>query len=248
MATARRITRPSEFTREQIMKAAERLFAESGYDGTSIRAIVAKAKVNQAAINYHFEGKDGLYREVLREAFRGLTEHQLSHAEELKMMSREEALSQFIRRQLQPLVGRDEYSRHMRIFNWETVQPTAVFRSLIAEEAAPFLGLAADLVRRFLPDADQRTVTIAAVWLLGQCSVFLRNREQLAAPPVGLVLDEPAVEWLSTTISHWLVAGLDRAADPTTKVADTAADRPEPRSSHSVGSKPLIRKRSAWRA
>ena len=135
-------------------------------------------------------------------------------------MSREEALSQFIRRQLQPLLGRDEYSRHMRILNWETVQPTAVFRSLIAEESAPFLGLAADLIRRFLPDANQRTVTIGAVWLLGQCGVFLRNREQLAEAPVGLVLDEPAVEWLSTTISHWLVAGLDRAADPAAKAAD----------------------------
>jgi AcrR family transcriptional regulator len=190
------------------MKAAERLFAEAGYDGTSIRAIVAKAKVNQAAINYHFEGKDGLYREVLRVAFRALTENQLEHAQELKSMSREEALMQFVRRQLQPLLGRDEYSRHMRIFNWETVQPTAVFRSLIAEEAAPFLGLAADLVRRFMPDADQRTLTVAAVWLLGQCSVFLRNREQLAEPPVGLVLDEAAVEWLVLTISHWVVAGL----------------------------------------
>jgi AcrR family transcriptional regulator len=202
------MTRPSEVTRERIMKAAERLFAESGYDGTSIRAIVAKAKVNQAAINYHFDGKDGLYREVLRTAFRGLTEHQLSHGEELKLMSREKALSQFIRRQLQPLLGRDEYSRHMRIFNWETVQPTAVFRSLVAEEAAPFLGLAGELVHRFLPDADQRTLTVAAVWLLGQCSVFVRNREQLAQPPVGLVLDEAAVEWLSATISRWIVAGL----------------------------------------
>ena len=125
----------------------------------------------------------------------------------------------------------------MRIFNWETVRPTAVFRSLVAEEAAPFMGLAADLVRRFLPDADPRTVTVASIWLIGQCGVFLRNRDQLAQAPIGLVLDEPAVEWLSTTISHWLVAGLDRAADPATKVADTAADRPEPRSSHSVGSK-----------
>jgi TetR/AcrR family transcriptional regulator, regulator of cefoperazone and chloramphenicol sensitivity len=202
------MTRPSEVTRERIMKAAERLFAESGYDGTSIRAIVAKAKVNQAAINYHFEGKDGLYREVLRLAFRALTEHQLEHAEELKSMSREEALSQFVRRQLQPLLGRDEYSRHMRIFNWETVQPTTVFRDLVAEEAAPFVGLAADLVRRFMPEADQRTVTVAAVWLLGQCSVFVRNREQLAQPPVSLVLDEAAVEWLSATISHWVVSGL----------------------------------------
>jgi hypothetical protein len=163
---------------------------------------------------------------VLREAFRGLTEQQLSHGEELKMMSREKALSQFIRRQLQPLLGRDEYSRHMRIFNWETVQPTTVFRSLIAEEATPFLGLAADLVRRFLPDSDQRTITIAAVWLLGQCSVFLRNREQLAEPPVRLALEESAADWLSTTISHWLLAGLDRAADPATKAADTASRGP----------------------
>jgi AcrR family transcriptional regulator len=213
------MTRPSEFTRERIMKAAERLFAESGYDNTSIRAIVAKAKVNQAAINYHFDGKDGLYREVLREAFRGLTEHQLTHAEELKSMPRDEAIAEFIRRQLQPLLGRDEYSRHMRIFNWETVQPTAVFRSLVAEEAAPFFGLAADLVRRFLPDADQRTLVVAAVWLLGQCSVFVRNREQLAQPPVGLVLDESAVDWLSGTISHWIVVGLDSAS------RDQAAER-----------------------
>jgi TetR/AcrR family transcriptional regulator, regulator of cefoperazone and chloramphenicol sensitivity len=190
------------------MRAAERLFAESGYDGTSIRAIVAKAKVNQAAINYHFDGKEGLYREVLRVAFRALTEHQLEHAEELRSMSREEALSQFVRRQLQPLLGRDEYSRHMRIFNWEAVQPTTVFRDLVAEEAAPFVGLAADLVRRFMPEAEQRTVTVAAVWLLGQCSVFVRNREQLAQPPVGLVLDEAAVEWLAATISHWVVSGI----------------------------------------
>ena len=202
------MTRPSEITRERIIKAAERLFAERGYDGTSIRAIVAKAKVNQAAINYHFDGKDGLYREVLRSAFRALTENQLSHAAEVKAMSREEALGEFIGRQLQPMMGRDEYSRHMRIFNWETLRPTAVFRSLLSEEAAPFMGLAADLVGRFLPEADQRTRMVAAIWLLGQCSVFLRNREQLAEPPIGLVLDEAAIGWLAKTITGWVTAGL----------------------------------------
>ena len=119
------MTRPSEVTRDRIMKAAERLFAERGYDGTSIRAIVAKARVNQAAINYHFDGKDGLYREVLRAAFRGMTEDQLAHAEDVKTLSREAALDAFIRRQLRPLLARDEFSRHMRIFNWETVRPTA---------------------------------------------------------------------------------------------------------------------------
>jgi len=206
------MTRPSEVTRERILKAAERLFAERGYDGASIRAIVAKARVNQAAINYHFDGKDGLYREVLRGAFRALTEQQLGHAREMKVMSREEAVAEFIGRQLHPLMARDEYSRHTRLFNWETVRPTAVFRSLVSEEAAPFMGLAGDLVRRFMPDADQRTVTVAAIWLIGQCGVFLRNREQLAEPPMGLVLDETTVEWLAGMISRWVVEGLGKHA------------------------------------
>jgi AcrR family transcriptional regulator len=202
------MTRPSEVTRDRIMKAAERLFAERGYDGTSIRAIVAKARVNQAAINYHFDGKDGLYREVLRAAFRGMTEDQLGHAQDIKTMSREEALGAFIRRQLRPLMARDESSRHMRIFNWETVRPTAVFRSMLSEEAAPFMGLAADLVRRFMPDADRRTLTVASIWLIGQCGVFLRNRDRLSEPPIGLEIDDAMVEWLAQSVSRWVVAGL----------------------------------------
>jgi AcrR family transcriptional regulator len=202
------MTRPSEVTRDRIMKAAERLFAERGYDGTSIRAIVARARVNQAAINYHFDGKDGLYREVLRAAFRGMTENQLSHAAEVSSMSREQALSEFVRRQLHPLLARDEAARHMRIFNWETVRPTPVFRKLLSEEAAPFMGMATDLIRRFLPDADHRSLVVAAIWLLGQCSVFVRNREQLTGPPVELSFDEPSVDWLAQLISRWSIGGL----------------------------------------
>jgi TetR/AcrR family transcriptional regulator, regulator of cefoperazone and chloramphenicol sensitivity len=206
------MTRPSEVTRDRIMKAAERLFAEKGYDATSIRAIVAKARVNQAAINYHFAGKDGLYREVLRAAFRGMTEDQMSHAADVKTLSREAALDAFIHRQLRPLLARDESSRHMRIFNWETVRPTPVFRSLVAEEASPFLAMAADLVRRFMPDADRKTLTVAAIWLIGQCSVFVRNRDRLAEPPIGLALDDAMVEWLAHSISRWVLAGLGGAA------------------------------------
>lgn len=206
------MTRPSEITRERLLNAAERLFADRGYEATSVRAIVAKARVNQAAINYHFAGKEGLYREVLRIAFRALTEHQLGHAEEAKAMSREKALCEFVRHQLRPLLARDDLSRHIRIFNWEAVRPTAVFRKLVSEEAVPFMGLAIDLVRRFMPKADQPTLTVAAIWLIGQCSVFVRNREQLAAPPASLVLDETAVERLAGLVSRWAVAGLAQPA------------------------------------
>jgi AcrR family transcriptional regulator len=193
------MTRPSDITRERILKAAQSLFAGRGYRDTSVRAVVAKARVNQSAINYHFGSKDGLYREVLRAAIRALTEHQLAHAEEMKGMSRENALVEFVKYQLRPLAARDQISRHYRLFNWEAVQPTT------------FLGFAVDLMRRFMPNADRRTLTMAAIWLVGQCTIFVRNREQLANPPVSLDLDEAAAERLTNLVSAWALSGLAHA-------------------------------------
>ena len=200
--------RPSEITRDRILKTAVKLFAERGYEATSIRTLAAKAHVNQAAINYHFKTKDGLYREVLRDAIHALTEDQLSHAQETQAMPREHALGEFVRQQLRPLSARDDVTRYIHILNWEAVQPTEVYRKLVSEEAAPFLGFAVDLMRRFMPEADQSTLTMAAVWLVGQCTVFIRFREQLAMPPISLKLNEPAVDRLSALISGWALAGL----------------------------------------
>ena len=181
--------------------------AEGALPLASLRR-AAKARVNQAAINYHFKTKDGLYREVLRDAIHALTEHQLSHAQETQAMPRERALGEFVRQQLRPLSARDDVTRYIHILNWEAVRPTAVYRKLVSEEAAPFLGFAVDLMRRFMPDADRPTLIMAAIWLVGQCNVFIRHREQLAMPPVSLNLDEPGVDRLSALISAWALAGL----------------------------------------
>lgn len=56
----------SERTRERILRAAERLFAEHGYDGVSVRDIGAAAKVQIALISYYFKNKEGLYRAVFQ--------------------------------------------------------------------------------------------------------------------------------------------------------------------------------------
>ena len=52
-------------TTERILDAAERLFADHGFEGTSIRDIVDSAKVNLAAIHYHFRSKEALLEAVL---------------------------------------------------------------------------------------------------------------------------------------------------------------------------------------
>ncbi|MGE8206300.1 forespore capture DNA-binding protein RefZ [Heyndrickxia sp. NPDC080065] len=52
-------------TKETIIEAAISLFNIQGYDGTSIRDIAKKAKVNPANISYYFEGKQGLLEKCL---------------------------------------------------------------------------------------------------------------------------------------------------------------------------------------
>lgn len=63
---ARNLTsmRDSLQTRERILNAAEALFAESGFERSSMRKLTAAAGVNLAAINYHFGSKNALIKAV----------------------------------------------------------------------------------------------------------------------------------------------------------------------------------------
>ena len=60
----------ADSTRERILKAAERIYAASGFHGMSLRDVTVLAGVNLAAVNYHFGSKDKL---ILALADRRLT-------------------------------------------------------------------------------------------------------------------------------------------------------------------------------
>jgi AcrR family transcriptional regulator len=65
--TQRRPGRPGgEESRARLLEAAGQLFADRGFDGVSVRQVARRAKVNAAAVNYHFGGKGGLYHAVLK--------------------------------------------------------------------------------------------------------------------------------------------------------------------------------------
>jgi AcrR family transcriptional regulator len=99
--------------------------------------LAAKARVNQAAISYHFKSKDELYREVVREAIHASLSTSLPRAA-TQAMPRERALGEFIRQQLRPLSAHDDVTRYIHILNWEAVRPTTMYRKLVSEEAAHF--------------------------------------------------------------------------------------------------------------
>jgi AcrR family transcriptional regulator len=64
--------RPSveEERREQLIAAAARVIARSGYDAATVRDVAREAGVSTGVIAYYFEGKDDLFAHVLRSASR----------------------------------------------------------------------------------------------------------------------------------------------------------------------------------
>jgi AcrR family transcriptional regulator len=57
----------TEDTRERLIRAAARLFAEKGYEGTSVKELAQEAGVNVSLVSYHFGGKEGLFKTCLEQ-------------------------------------------------------------------------------------------------------------------------------------------------------------------------------------
>src|ERR1700730_5796797 len=156
----------TEITRQALLDHATDVFAENGFDRASVREITRRADVNQAAINYHFGGKEALYREVLRLAVAALNDASLLNDDAIGRVTRDEAVRLFVRQQAMPLLKHGEMSHYLRIFAWETLAPTSVWREFIASEKLPILDQAEKIVRRFLPaTATRAKITIATIWL-----------------------------------------------------------------------------------
>jgi AcrR family transcriptional regulator len=68
-------------SRERILDAAERLYAERGLRATSLREIAAAAKANTGSIYFHFKTKAELTREVFRRRLAPLDAERMARLE-----------------------------------------------------------------------------------------------------------------------------------------------------------------------
>ena len=75
---------PQTSTKERILDAAEQLFAKSGIEATSLRAITAEAGVNLAAVNYHFQSKEVLVRAVFARRIEPMNQRRLKMLDALE--------------------------------------------------------------------------------------------------------------------------------------------------------------------
>jgi hypothetical protein len=106
------------------------------------------------------------------------------------------------------------------MFAWESAHPSKVFRKFVATNTTSYLSAVVDLVRRFLPpNTQERAALCAAICLIGQCDVFVRNRDLFAQDPFRMTLDEPFVDELADLITRFAIGGLPYADDARLKSA-----------------------------
>ncbi len=201
--------KPTEFTRQSLLDHATNVFAERGFEGASVREITRRADANPAAIAYHFGGKGPLYLEVLRLAVSALSDAALLDEQIVERVSREEAVRLFIRQQVTPLLKHGQISRYLKIFAWETLAPTPLYREFIASEKLPVMDLADKIVRKFLPAAASRAeITVATIWLSQQVAPYVRHFDTMSKPPLNLKLDRGFIEQLAGDLAEMAIAGL----------------------------------------
>jgi TetR/AcrR family transcriptional regulator, regulator of cefoperazone and chloramphenicol sensitivity len=127
---------PEAATRQRILDAALDLFGERGLTGTTVRDIAGRAKVNVAAISYHFGGKDELYRAVAQAVIGSMearVRHRIGPLPMNPPKSSEAALSalqDFAETIVDVIVGPPEMRRVARFIIREQMQPTAAFEIL----------------------------------------------------------------------------------------------------------------------
>jgi len=143
-------------TKEQILIVAERLFAERGFAGATLRNVVSEAGVNLAAVHYHFGSKEELFRAVVQRFARPVVEQELKLLSELEAKagrpSVEEILTAMVKPSLEILSQDDDrHSIRAQFMGRCRTEPEPI-QSIAYDEFAPASKAFLDTLQQVLPE------------------------------------------------------------------------------------------------
>jgi AcrR family transcriptional regulator len=172
-------TPKSERTKERILRVAERLFAEHGYDGVSMRALAGAAGVQLALLSYYFRNKLGIYRAVFERRINPISEQRRAALREVMERadpppSIEEVLDALARPwvELRSQRGGEDYSR---LIAREVGDPQEGRRGIVEEMLDPIAAEFIKAMEEVLPGHPRAQVHWAYHFFIGALLLILAN-------------------------------------------------------------------------
>jgi len=205
---AKRPRRPaiSDPTREKLINAAGRIFADRGYRSTTIREICVAAGENVAAVNYHFGDKLGLYTEVVQQSVHAAGIEAIRSALD-QHSAPEEILRAVIRARMRGICRGDRPDWHFRILAHELAQPTPALEQLINNVGRPIFNRLLLLIGSMidLPSTDDKT-RLCAVSVMGQILAYAFAQPLLAGVWPDLKMTPSQIDRIADHIGDFSLA------------------------------------------
>ena len=163
-------------TKERILEAAGEIFGTKGFKDATIRTIARDAKVNIAAINYHFRDKEGLYGAVLEEVFHlGFTRFP-ANMDLAANADPQQRLKAFIRAmfyRLQSKEGWGGIGGRGRLIARELLDPSPAFEAVLDRYIKPHKDLLAVIIIDIMgTDPGPEKFMPCAISIIGQCIYY----------------------------------------------------------------------------
>lgn len=190
-------------TKAALLDAAGELFAASGFDGASVRAIAERAGTNVASVNYHFGSKENLYAEVLRRvvfAVRGADVEEFLQPPE-RIATPEGAatvIREMVRARFASYFSHSNPPWYRRLLMRSLIEPSTVLQDLVRQVFAPEHAALSRVLRGVNPALTEEQVSLFAFTMTGQIAFF-----GFAEMPILVILGK----------EHYDDAFLDAAAD-----------------------------------
>lgn len=172
--------------KQHIINAAVELFAEKGFEGSSIRELAAKAQVNVAMVNYYFGSKDKLF-ETIVEYRASFMRGKLDEIEADKTMTEIEKIDAIIENYVAKILSQPYFHRvlHQELLKTDReemqkniisifVRNTQTLRKIIEQ------GIRKKIFKKVDPELTMATLigTINQVMLSKALCVMLVNKDE----------------------------------------------------------------------
>jgi AcrR family transcriptional regulator len=209
------VSRTDRETRERLLNAAERLFADRGFKKITVREICRVANANVAAVNYHFGGKFGLYREILQSAIDAMRLTNDAARQAGEGQTPEDQLRRYIFIFVHRLLSPGNERMH-RLITREINDPTPALDALVEQGVRPRVEYLSSVVGAMIgrPATDQEVLRCVAS-IQSQSIAYLPNavtkRLGFTFTPTPAQIDEVAEHIVQFSVAgvHGIACSVD---------------------------------------
>ncbi len=208
-----RAIKPPHETRTRILDAAEELFMQHGFGGTSMRLLTAKAGVNLAAVNYHFGSKHALVEALFRRRLDPMNQARIAELEKLEASgspSPEAIIRAFVAPSLRLIEDAKGGGRNfIRLLGRTYTEPAKALRQLIGQMYAPTMQRYKAALERALPQMPRDELVWRMHFMFGTLAYTLAATDTVQLIAGCKPEDRYDARLLEERLAAFLAAGLN---------------------------------------